>query len=223
MELLLIEDDPQICEVIRHYFTARGAAVETVQDGAAALDLVYTGLKGYDLVLLDIMLPGADGFTICREIRRRTDIPLVFITARGREEDILSGYDLGCDDYVVKPFLLSALYAKCEALLRRAGGTICDDRLVCGAVTIDTRRLICTVDGTELDLPPKQFAILLYLMRHPGWTVSRETLLDRVWGMDYFGSDRVVDTHIKKLRRALGPAGAQIRTLVGRGYRMTEG
>jgi hypothetical protein len=113
--------------------------------------------------------------------------------------------------------------AKCEALLRRAGGTVCDDRLVCGAITVDTRRLICTVDGKELDLPPKQFAILLYLMRHPGWTVSRETLLDRVWGMDYFGSDRVVDTHIKKLRRALGPAGAQIRTLVGRGYRMTEG
>ena len=192
--LLLVEDDAQITETIVDFFSAQSegiCTIETAADGTEGLHMALSG--GFDLILLDVMLPGLDGFSICRSIRAASDVPLLFLTARAREEDVLYGYTLGCDD-----------------------------RLVCGAITVDTRRLICTVDGTELDLPPKQFAILLYLMRHPGWTVSRETLLDRVWGMDYFGSDRVVDTHIKKLRKALGAAGKQIRTVISRGYQLTE-
>ena len=221
MKILMIEDDRQICEVTKRYFTNQGAAVTVVMNGSDALDLIGGGLEDYDLVLLDIMLPGADGFTICRSIRRNSDIPVLFITARGLEEDILRGYELGCDDYIIKPFLLSALYAKCAAVVKRTGG-VPESLLVCGAIRLDTRRLTCTADGEEVELPPKGFAILRYLMEHQGWIVDRDTLLNNVWGSDYFGADRVVDNHIKRLRKALGHAGKQIHTVVGRGYKLTE-
>lgn len=220
--ILLIEDDLQICEVIKEYFGNKGTAVYDVNNGMDAISTINEGLSDYELILLDIMLPGADGFTLCREIRRRSDIPVIFITARGREEDILFGYDLGCDDYIVKPFMLSALFVKCEALVRRANNAVGNTLLECGGIRLDTRRLVCYSDSKEVELPPKEFAILRYLMEHKNWVVDRTTLLDRIWGYDYFGSDRVVDNHIKKLRKALGNAGVQIKTMVGRGYKLTD-
>ncbi len=221
MKILLIEDDIQICEVTRKYFTNKGAEMTVVNDGAEAMDIAEKGLEGYSLVLLDIMLPGADGFTICRSIRRHSDIPVIFITARGHEEDILYGYELGCDDYIVKPFLLSALFAKCSAMIKRAEGN--PDRIIsCGAIKLDTRKLICIVDGSEAELTPKEFSLLSYLMRHHGWIVDRDTLLNKVWGDDFFGIDRVVDNTIKRLRKKLGSAGSQIHTSIGRGYKLTE-
>lgn len=221
-KILLIEDDTEICEMIRNYFETKGTAVTSINDGGEAFDLIRGGIGDFQLVLLDIMLPDTDGFTLCRQLRMRSDIPVIFITARGREEDILSGYDLGCDDYIVKPFLLSVLYSKCEALVRRAGGAEEKKLLTCGGISLDTRTLRCFACGNEVELPPKEFAILRYLLEHENWAVSRDTLLDRVWGYDYFGSDRVVDNHIKKLRKALGNAGSQIKTLVGRGYKLTK-
>lgn len=221
-KILLIEDDLQICEVITEYFTNKGSAVTAVNTGDDAIEVIENSLGDHDLVLLDIMLPGTDGFSLCRKIRRTCDIPVIFITARGREEDVLYGYDLGCDDYIVKPFLLSALFMKCEALIRRAERRPESSALVCGKITLDTRTLRCFADGSEVELPPKEFAILRYLLDHVNWVVDRNKLLDVVWGYDYFGSDRVVDNHIKKLRKALGPAGSQIKTLVGRGYKLTE-
>lgn len=221
-KILLIEDDTEICEMIRNYFAGRGTEVSSVNNGGEAFDLIRKGTDGYELVLLDIMLPGVDGFTLCRQLRMRSDIPVIFITARGREEDILSGYDLGCDDYIVKPFLLSVLYSKCEALVRRAVSSDTKHTLTCGGISLDTRTLRCFAEGSEIELPPKEFAILRYLLEHENWVVTRDTLLDKVWGYDYFGSDRVVDNHIKKLRKALGTAGAQIKTLVGRGYKLTK-
>lgn len=221
MKILLIEDDIQICEVTRKYFTNKGAEMTVVNDGAEAMDIAEKGLEGYSLVLLDIMLPGADGFTICRSIRRHSDIPVIFITARGHEEDILHGYELGCDDYIVKPFLLSALFAKCSAMIKRAEGNP-DSVISCGAIKLDTRKLICIVDGSEAELTPKEFSLLSYLMRHQGWIVDRDTLLNKVWGDDFFGIDRVVDNTIKRLRKKLGSAGSQIHTSIGRGYKLTE-
>ena len=221
-KILLIEDDLEICEVIKKYFTNKGTEIYTIQNGKEALYTAKYNLSGYELILLDIMLPDTDGFTICREVRKNSDIPIIFITARGREEDILYGYAIGCDDYIIKPFLLSALYAKCDVLIRRSHGTLTNAVLICGRIKLDTRMLTCYVNEQEIELPPKQFAILNYLMLHKGWTVDRETLLSRIWGNDYFGSDRVVDNHIKKLRKALGSAGGQIKTLVGRGYKLTK-
>ena len=221
-KILLIEDDTEICEMIRNYFETKGTAVTFVNDGGEAFDLIRSGIGDFQLVLLDIMLPDTDGFTLCRQLRMRSDIPVIFITARGREEDILSGYGLGCDDYIVKPFSLAALYAKCQALVRRAGGTVISSVLECGAIRLDTRMLRCFVQNQEIELPPKEFGILKYLLEHENWVVDRDTLLNRIWGYDYYGSDRVVDNHIKKLRKALGSAGNQIKTLVGRGYKLTK-
>ena len=221
MKILLVEDDLQICKVIQKYFSDQGAAITPVTDGQAAMELAEKEIGKYSLALLDIMLPGADGFTICRTIRRNSDIPVIFITAKGREEDILRGYALGCDDYIVKPFLLSALYAKCLALVKRTEQQA-DTVLTCGAITLDTKKLTCCVNGQEIELTPKGFAILCYMMEHEGWVIDRDTLLNRVWGEQYFGIDRVVDNHVKRLRKALGSAGSQIHTVFGRGYKLTE-
>ncbi len=221
MKILLIEDDLQICEVTNKYFTSKGAEINIINNGSEAASITKNELEGYSIVLLDIMLPGADGFTICRNIRRFSDIPIVFITARGHEEDILHGYDLGCDDYIVKPFLLSALFAKCSAMVKRNEG--CSDSVIsCGAIKLDTRKLTCYVDNEEIELTPKEFSILSYLMEHQGWIVNRDTLLDKVWGDDFFGIDRVVDNTIKRIRKKLGNAGGQIHTVIGRGYKLTE-
>lgn len=221
MKILLIEDDLQICKVIQKYFNDQGEEIILVTDGNAALSHIEQEIKNYSLILLDIMLPGADGFTICRSIRKNSDIPVIFITAKGREEDILHGYALGCDDYIVKPFLLSALYAKCCALVKRTEKQT-DSMLTCGAITLDRRKLTCYVNGQEVELTPKGFAILYYMMEHESWVIDRDTLLTKVWGDDYFGIDRVVDNHIKRLRKALGSAGGQIHTVFGRGYKLTE-
>jgi len=221
MKILLIEDDLQICRVTTKYFTNKCAEITEVHNGSDALELAESGLEDYSVVLLDVMLPGADGFTVCRAIRRRSDVPVIFITARGHEEDILHGYDLGCDDYIVKPFLLSALYAKCSAMAKRAAGGS-GSVISCGAISLDTRKLTCSVNSGEVELTPKEFAILSYLMKHQGWIVDRDTLLNKIWGEDFFGIDRVVDNTIKRLRKKLGNAGAQIHTAIGRGYRLTD-
>ena len=220
MKILLIEDDLQICKVIQKYFSDQGAEITVASDGNTAMQFVATDIDKYSLILLDIMLPGADGFTICRAIRKKSDIPVIFITAKGREEDILHGYALGCDDYIVKPFLLSALYAKCCAIVKRTEQRS-DTVLSCGAIKLDTKKLTCYVDGKEVELTPKGFALLSYMMEHEGWIISRDTLLDKVWGDDYFGIDRVVDNNVKRLRKALGDAGSQIHTVFGRGYKLT--
>ena len=221
--ILLVEDNVQICRMIADYFSAQPdniCQLDTVQNGAEGLDAARCG--EYDLILLDVMLPDLDGFSICRSIRAVSDIPLLFLTARAREEDVLYGYTLGCDDYVVKPMSLATLYAKVLALLKRAKGTILRSELVCGGITLNPLTLAVTANGQPVTLPAKEFALLQYLMEHRDWVVSRGQLLDRIWGSDFFGSDRVVDTHIKKLRKALGSAGQQIRTVISRGYQLKD-
>ena len=217
--ILLIEDDVDIREVIRAYFEARELRVLELGSGKDA-ERVMEEQKP-ELVLLDIMLPGVDGFTVCRQLRRISNVPIIFLTARSREEDVLFGYELGADDYVVKPFSLPTLYAKVQALLRRCSelGT---EKLVCGRLSLDPRALRVWSDGKEVELPPKEFLMLKYLMTHRDWVVDRQTMLDKVWGIDYFGSDRVVDNHIRKLRKALGDPGRQIKTVFSRGYKLTE-
>ncbi len=221
--LLLVEDDAQITETIVDFFSAQSegiCTIETAADGTEGLHMALSG--GFDLILLDVMLPGLDGFSICRSIRAASDVPLLFLTARAREEDVLYGYTLGCDDYIIKPFSLAALYAKTLALLKRAKGTVLSRTLTCGGITLDPLTLSVTASGQPVTLPAKEFALLQYLMEHKEWVVSRDQLLDRIWGSDFFGSDRVVDTHIKKLRKALGAAGKQIRTVISRGYQLKE-
>lgn len=221
--ILLVEDNVQICRMICDYYSAQTdclCTIDTVHDGADGLEAARSG--EYDLILLDVMLPGLDGFSICRSIRAVSDVPLLFLTARTREEDVLYGYTLGCDDYVVKPFSLAMLYAKTQALLKRAKGTVLKRELVCGAITLNPVTLDVIADGQPVTLPAKEFALLQFFMEHKDWVISRDQLLDRIWGSDFFGSDRVVDTHIKKLRKALGSAGKQIRTVISKGYQLKD-
>ena len=219
--ILLVEDDSQIREIIEDYFSDKKDnkfVVHSAKDGDEGMEMIYE--REYDLVLLDIMLPGTDGFTICREIRRQSICPIIFLTARGREEDILYGYDLGCDDYIVKPFSLAELYAKVNAMVKRAKGMIGAQLLTCGAISLNPVTFEVTVEEQMIELPPKEFTILKYMMEHKNRVVERDVLLTRVWGYDYEGTERVVDNHVKKLRKALGNAGGQIKTVVTRGYKL---
>lgn len=221
--ILLVEDNIQICQMIEDYFSAQTDNIlmlDTVQNGTDGLEAAHSG--EYDLIMLDVMLPDLDGFSICRSIRAVSDVPLLFLTARAREEDVLYGYTLGCDDYIIKPFSLAALYAKITALLKRAKGTVLRTELICGSITLNPLTLAVTAAGQPVTLPAKEFALLQYFMEHPNWVISRDQLLDRIWGSDFFGSDRVVDTHIKKLRKALGSAGKQIRTVISKGYQLKD-
>ena len=166
------------------------------------------------------MLPGTDGFALCRAAREQGDAPILFVTAREDEQDKLHGYGLGADDYVVKPFSLAVLYAKALALLRRARGLNAGNTLTAGTLSLDPERGIVTANGRRIDLPPKEFALLRALMERKNRVLTRDELLNLAWGWDFDGTDRVIDGHIKKLRRALGPHADCIKTVVKRGYKL---
>lgn len=220
--ILLVEDDARIREAMLDFFSEKAPEyeIDTAATGPAGLQKVED--NEYDLILLDVMLPQMSGFELMMKIRRSMDVPVIFMTARTSEEDRLHGYELGCDDYVCKPFSLAELLAKVNALIKRSKGTVLDDELVCGEIRFHKRALSVTVSGQIVELPPKELAILIILMERPGWTFSRDKLLDLVWGRDYYGNDRVVDNHVKKLRKSLGKAGSQIKTAFARGYKITE-
>ena len=178
--ILLVEDDEQIREIITDYFGAKDSImkIETAEDGDKGRELI--SMNEYDLIMLDVMLPGTDGFSLCRYIRSQSSVPVLFITARGREDDKLYGYDLGCDDYIVKPFSLAELYAKTNALLKRSKGMVVSKVMTCGNITLDPVKMTVTVDGRLTELPPKEYEILKYLMEHKDWVVARDTLLTRI-------------------------------------------
>lgn len=219
--ILLAEDERDMREVLCDYFTAKSGGELTMisaPDGNTALHLIET--QPFDLLLLDIMLPGTDGFALCRAAREKGDAPVLFVTAREDEQDKLYGYDQGADDYVVKPFSLAVLYAKAQALLRRSRGMTAAEVLRAGALELNPARGTVTADGQSIDLPPKEFALLRVLMERRNRVLTRDELLNLAWGWDFDGSDRVVDSHIKKLRRALGKHADCIKTVVKRGYKL---
>lgn len=219
--ILLAEDERDMREVLCDYFTAKSGGELTMisaPDGNTALHLIET--QPFDLLLLDIMLPGTDGFALCRAAREQGDAPVLFVTAREDEQDKLYGYGQGADDYVVKPFSLAVLYAKAKALLRRSRGMTAAEVLRAGELVLDPARGTVTADGQRIDLPPKEFALLRALMERKNRVLTRDELLDLAWGWDYDGTDRVIDGHIKKLRRALGKHADCIKTVVKRGYKL---
>ncbi|MCR5700871.1 MAG: response regulator transcription factor [Lachnospiraceae bacterium] len=222
-QILMVEDDRQIYEVVGDFLTDKSEnkiTVEFAEDGDKATEMLYE--KEYDLVLLDVMLPGVSGFEICRFIRSNSICPIVFVTARGRQEDVLKGYELGADDYVVKPFSVAELYAKVNALLRRSKGMIKARKINCGQIYLNPLTLQVYVgdERKEITLAAKEYHLLKVLIEHVDETLSRDYLLTRIWGYDFDGNERVVDNHIKKVRKALGEYGKQIQTVFGRGYRM---
>jgi len=222
LRLLLVEDDNELIEIITDYFVDKSAGtfqIDPARTGGEASQKMIE--NEYDLVLLDVMLPEIDGFTICRQLRQTSDVPIIFITARHNETDRLHGYHLGCDDYIAKPFSLAELYAKVIALIKRAKGTVRNDIITVGSIKLNPYRCTVYVNEVEVILAPKEFAILKILMENSGNIVSRESLITRIWGYDFEGNDRVVDNHVRKLRKSLGAeAATQIKTVFKRGYKL---
>ena len=221
--LLIVEDSPELLEIMSVFFREEGAglwAVDTATNGNDALARVSE--ESYDLMILDIMLPGASGFDICKTARMKSDCPIIFVTALSTENFILKGYETGCDDYVIKPFSLRHLYAKSLALLKRAKKGNDDEELCCGNISLNKKTMIVKVMGKPIDIKSREYFLLLYLLENKYAVLTRKTILEHVWSDDLDVSDRIVDSTIKRLRDSLNEASAQIKTVIGRGYKITE-
>lgn len=218
-KILVAEDEPRLLEVVCDYLRSRGDTPMGAEDGISALKLAEK--EDFDGVLLDIMMPGLDGLSVCRALRKKSDVPIIFLTALSAEEDKLLGYELGADDYVTKPFSLAVLYAKLTALINRSRGSILTgDQLTVGGIRITLSSQQVFACGEEITLTPKEYSLLLCLMRNKNTVLSREQLLVKCWGYDYEGEARAVDTHIRRLRDKLGTAAQQIKTVIKSGYKL---
>lgn len=218
---LIVEDEELMREVIKDYFESGGYDVTEAEDGKKALECIEE--EDFDILLLDIMVPYIDGFSICRRVRKTSDVPIIMITARSDEDDKLLGYELGVDDYVTKPFSPKVLLAKANALINRSRGSVCDgEEISLAGITVNRGSHTVQIDDEYIDLTPKEYDLLLYLMMNKGRVLSRDTLLSKVWGYDYFGDLRTVDTHIKKLRAKLGAKEVHIKTVIKVGYKFDE-
>lgn len=216
-KLLVVEDETNLRRIINEYFTHRNFDVDEARDGVEALERISK--KQYDIIILDIMMPRLDGMSVCHEIRRKYDVPIIFLTAVYDDESKLASYAAGADDYVTKPFSLSLLQAKAQVLIRRYKGDLVTNGLIrLGGLEIEPARHAVRAGGKSIAMAPKEYDLLLYLVENKNQVLSRAQILDRVWGEDYWGYDRAVDTHIKKLRAALGDYGNAIVTIVKAGY-----
>ena len=222
--LLVVDDEPQIRTMIRKYAEFGGHTVSEAEDGMQAIRRVAENAP--DLIVMDIMMPELDGFSAVREIRKHSAVPVIFLSARGEEYDRINGFESGADDYVVKPFSPKELLLRIEAILRRTGAPLEKETekecYTFGGLSVDMTARIVTIDGEAIELSPKEYDLLFYMIRNKNIALTRERLLTEVWGYDFFGVDRTLDTHIKLLRRSLGAYSAHIITLRGMGYRFDE-
>ena len=216
-KILVVDDEKEIADLVELYLKNEGFTVCKFYNGTEALECVDH--EEISLAILDVMLPDMDGFTICRKIREKYFFPVIMLTAKVESQDKITGLTLGADDYVTKPFSLALLLAKTTALIRRSRGTE-DGALICGAIRLEPGPMLCTVSHNQVKLSPREYQLLLCLLRNRGKVLSREQLLTRVWGWDFEGGDRAVDVQVKNLRAALGDAGKQIKTVFKAGYKL---
>lgn len=220
-KVLVCDDERKIRETFRDYLSSKGFVVTLAADGKEAV--TKTEKEDFDLIILDVMMPVMNGLEACRLIRRKTDTPILFLSALGEEQDILDGYKQGCDDYIVKPFPMSVLCEKCNAIISRYKGISVNKEISFFGITLNKDKMQVTTDGNIIELPNKTFQLLLMLMNNKGIVLTREQILTKIWGWDFDGDERVVDTHIKKLRKALGEKAVYIKTVIGGGYTFREG
>ena len=224
MTLLIVDDEARIRDLIRKYATFEGYDVEEAQNGMEAVEKCRQ--KNYDLIIMDVMMPELDGFSACREIRRKSQVPVIMLSARGEEYDRIHGFELGIDDYVVKPFSPRELMMRVSAVLKRtaanAPAASDGEKVTIGDMVVDFTARQVTIKGEKLNLSPKEYDLLFYMVRNRGIALTREKLISDVWGYDFFGDDRTLDTHIKLLRKSLGEYADKITTLRGVGYRFEK-
>ncbi len=215
MKILIVDDEALIREVIREYLLLEGYEVDEAQDGDDAINKCK--LNDYALVIMDIMMPHKDGYQACKEIKAMKDIPFIMLSARSEEYDKLIGFDLGIDDYVTKPFSPKELMARVKAVLKRT--TQESDLYQFETLVIDDKAHEVIIDGENIYLTPKEYDLLKYFVSNKNIALSREQLLTNVWGYDFYGDDRTIDTHVKTLRKNLGKYGDYIKTVRGIGYK----
>jgi len=224
-DILIADDNKQIAAVLADYLKKEGHTPHIAEDGPRALELFHAVKP--DALLLDVMMPGLDGFAVCREIRKTSAVPIIMVTARGEDFEKIMGLDTGADDYIVKPFSPGEVMARLRAVLRRAERAAhSPDALRIGNLKINLEDNVVSVGGQEVLLTRKEYELLCALAAHPGKVFTRDNLLASLWGYDYYGDSRTVDSHIKRLRAKLepyAPEGWQIRTVWGLGYRLEEG
>ena len=218
-KLLVVDDEDKIREVIKEYAEFSGYEVTEAADGMSAIGLCK--LNDYELIIMDVMMPKLDGFSSVKEIKKIKDIPVIMLSARGEEYDKLFGFELGIDDYVVKPFSPKELMARVNAVLQRKSGSENNSAQVMkfDGLEVNFAARTITVDGERVNLTPKEYDLLFYLIQNKNIALSRDKLLSDIWGYDFFGDDRTIDTHIKNLRNNLGPYRNFIVTLRGVGYK----
>ncbi|MBQ7849462.1 MAG: response regulator transcription factor [Clostridia bacterium] len=219
MNILIVDDEANIRSLIRKYAVYEGYRVDEADNGTEAVEKCRGG--SYDLVVMDVMMPEMDGFSAAREIRRFSQVPMLMLSARGEEYDLIHGFELGVDDYVVKPFSPRELMMRIAAIIRRSGGQQ-GEVVVMGDMAVDFTARRVTIHGEELTLSPKEYELLFYMVRNRGIALTREKLISEVWGYDFYGDDRTLDTHIKLLRKSLGDYAGRITTLRGVGYRFEK-
>ena len=215
-KILIVDDEDSIREVVREYAEINGYEADEATDGIDALDKIRS--TTYDCVILDVMMPRLDGFSACREIKKIQDIPVIILSARQEEYDKLFGFELGVDDYVVKPFSPKELMARVKVVLERQRPHK-NRMLVVEGLHVDMDGRTVEVDGEKAQLTPKEIDLLMYLLSHPNVALSRERLLSDVWGFDFYGDDRTVESHIKMLRSHIGQYRDRIVTVRGMGYK----
>lgn len=224
MTLLIVDDEARIRDLIRKYATFEGYNVEEASNGMEAIEKCRQ--KNYDLIIMDVMMPELDGFSACREICRKSQVPVIMLSARGEEYDRIHGFELGIDDYVVKPFSPRELMMRVSAVLKRtaanAPAASDGEQVTIGDMVVDFAARQVTIKGEKLNLSPKEYDLLFYMVRNRGIALTREKLISDVWGYDFFGDDRTLDTHIKLLRKSLGEYADKITTLRGVGYRFEK-
>jgi len=217
-KILIVDDEVNIRKVVREYAEFEGYEVEEAEDGMQAIEIIKK--KDFDLIILDIMMPRLDGFSSCKEIKKHKDIPVIMLSARGEEYDKLFGFEIGIDDYVVKPFSPKELMARVKAVIRRnSPEQKVEEKYEFEGLVIDVLGRVVYVNEERISMTPKEYDLLFYLVKNKNLALSRDKLLEDVWGYDFFGDDRTVDTHIKMLRNSLGEYRKFIVTLRGMGYK----
>lgn len=218
-KILVVDDESRMRKLVRDFLNRANFDVMEAENGEQAVDIFYAN-KDIALILLDVMMPKMDGWAVCKEIRAVSAVPIIMLTAKADEKDELKGFELGVDEYIVKPFSPKILVARVEAVLRRSNSSEADDNILeYNGIRMDKVAHIVTIDGKPVDLSYKEFELLGYFMENKGVALSREVILNHVWNYDYFGDARTIDTHVKKLRSKMGDYGEHIQTIWGLGYK----